>query len=280
MGYDNITLVYENCNSTGGPGRHIPRGNLGREGGTYLQHIVDRYDDLAEWTVFSQAGEPTYGYRGHRNGGGHMMSNVRFQDYVDAAQTRATRPSFFVLTAALMLNRRSLWLTVRRGFNTPYHPTPNASWPRTMCGVAGDWNRWFHMGGFVNYVLKLQQEQHAPIQGYSYADITRLFEVKIRHHVVLHAQGARFAASREAIRRRPRSYYERLLAMCNHSDPWVGYYLEWMWWYIIDGEAANCNMEQPIAGTFVHWLKRAVRADIDARRARRPPPKPPVGQSS
>ncbi|KAJ3191575.1 hypothetical protein HK101_007589 [Irineochytrium annulatum] len=33
--------------------------NLGREGGTYLRHIVDNYDTLADWTLFTQA-EPVY----------------------------------------------------------------------------------------------------------------------------------------------------------------------------------------------------------------------------
>ncbi|GAB3503291.1 hypothetical protein GCM10027341_32150 [Spirosoma knui] len=35
----------------------IPLPNIGREAHTYLHHIVSRYDDLAEWTVFCQ-GKP------------------------------------------------------------------------------------------------------------------------------------------------------------------------------------------------------------------------------
>jgi hypothetical protein len=43
--------------------------NVGRESHTYLSHIVENYERLADWTVFTQAGEPSFGYRGHRSGG-------------------------------------------------------------------------------------------------------------------------------------------------------------------------------------------------------------------
>ena len=43
-------------------------------------------------------------------------------------------------------------------------------------------------------------------------------------------QGARFAVSASAIHAHPKSYYEALLATVSHStDPWAGYYIEWMW---------------------------------------------------
>ena len=37
--------------------RVVPLANVGREGRTWLSHIVEHYDDLAEWTYFAQ-GEP------------------------------------------------------------------------------------------------------------------------------------------------------------------------------------------------------------------------------
>ena len=44
--------------------------NVGRESHSYLHHIVSRYDELAPWTVFTQATEPSWGYRGPGAGGG------------------------------------------------------------------------------------------------------------------------------------------------------------------------------------------------------------------
>ncbi len=36
-------------------GEHLDHENVGREGHVYLSHIVNFYDDLSEWTVFTQA---------------------------------------------------------------------------------------------------------------------------------------------------------------------------------------------------------------------------------
>ena len=33
--------------------------NVGRESGAFFEHIVENYDALAEWTVFSQAHAPS-----------------------------------------------------------------------------------------------------------------------------------------------------------------------------------------------------------------------------
>merc|ERR1719456_2228285 len=56
----------------------VPLENVGREGHTYLHHIVQNYENLADWTVFSQAGAPSVGYYGHRLGGGHLQPGVNF----------------------------------------------------------------------------------------------------------------------------------------------------------------------------------------------------------
>ena len=57
--------------------------------------------------------------------------------------------------------------------------------------------------------------------------------------LLYHAQGAQFALSREAIRMRPRSFYQALLEVeLRHIDPVASYYLELMWWYIFTPEEA------------------------------------------
>lgn len=60
----------------------IPLPNIGRECNTYLHHIVNNYHTLADVTVFTQGTAPTRGYHGHRNGGGHLLGNSTFHDYV------------------------------------------------------------------------------------------------------------------------------------------------------------------------------------------------------
>jgi hypothetical protein len=61
-----------------GRSRKLP--NVGREGHTYLWHVVNNYDALADWTVFSQAQKPSFGYAQDVSGdsNGHLMAGVSF----------------------------------------------------------------------------------------------------------------------------------------------------------------------------------------------------------
>lgn len=54
-----------------------------------------------------------------------------------------------------------------------------------------------------------------------------------------HAQGAQFSLSRRAIHSRPRDFYMALIDQLLHIDPVESYYLELMWWYIFDEDAAH-----------------------------------------
>ena len=72
---ENIVTIYNKGDS------HIPNSislhNVGRESHTYLYHIVNNWDKLADRTVFFQGGGPSFGYKSPRQGG-HMFSNYFF----------------------------------------------------------------------------------------------------------------------------------------------------------------------------------------------------------
>ena len=108
--YSSIRTIYDKSDNSSGSasasarllpastaGKVVRLPNLGRESYTYLRHIVDNYDTLASVTVFSQASEPTHGYIGHRKGGGHLMSNSSFHDFV------LSPTGHFVFTGAVWL---------------------------------------------------------------------------------------------------------------------------------------------------------------------------------
>ena len=85
--YKSVRTVYDKSSeaenlpaSTSGKIVKLP--NLGRESYTYLWHIVNNYDKLAKVTAFTQGSVPTHGYFGHRKGGGHLISNSTFHDFV------------------------------------------------------------------------------------------------------------------------------------------------------------------------------------------------------
>ena len=100
--YASIRTVYEksdepNVLKVGTPGNVVRLANLGRESHTYLTHIVKNYAVLAELTVFSQGSAPGHGYDGHRKGGGHLLANSSFHDFV------LNDKGHFIFTGAIWL---------------------------------------------------------------------------------------------------------------------------------------------------------------------------------
>ena len=100
--YASIRTVYEkseqpNVLKIGTPGTVVRQANLGRESHTYLTHIVKNYAKLAELTVFSQGSAPGQGYDGHRKGGGHVLANSSFHDFV------LNDKGHFIFTGAIWL---------------------------------------------------------------------------------------------------------------------------------------------------------------------------------
>ena len=100
--YASIRTIYDksdtrNLLKMGTPGKLIRLPNLGRESHTYLTHIVSNYNNLAELTVFTQGSAPFHGYDGHRNGGGHVLTNSSFHDYV------LNEKGHFIFTGAIWL---------------------------------------------------------------------------------------------------------------------------------------------------------------------------------
>ena len=193
--------------------------NVGREGHTYLSHIISRYDTLADWTVFTQAAQPTFGYKGHRSGGGHLNEGVAFADYLKP------RPhSFFIDTAAF--DTAAFASSLRLSYT--YDDAVLAS--KDACPAQGEWSEWWDMGWFKDYVHDKVRAQNCTEVLDFYNNLVRPEAPPVEAVQLSFPQGARFAVSASAIRAHPKSYYEALLATVSHSvDPWAGYYLEWMW---------------------------------------------------
>lgn len=99
--YSTIRTVYDKSKNSTLPsstaGKVVSISNLGRESYTYLWHIVNNYDKLAAVTVFSQGSAPFHGYSGHRKGGGHLLENSTFHDFVLSAT------GHFIFTGAVWL---------------------------------------------------------------------------------------------------------------------------------------------------------------------------------
>jgi hypothetical protein len=255
--YSSIRTVYDKpgkngqhlSNSTAGKVVRIP--NLGRESYTYLYHVVNNYYSLAEVTVFTQATAPPPGYFGHRSGGGHLYANSSFHDFV------LGEDGWFVFTAALWLP--TLAHVVRTGYNKGTAnrlqalescPTPRLT-EKDGSEYKFDLDDRPHLALLRHIASRCSYENSTTCQGYSFWDnFIRL--PRPNYDTIFFGQGAIFAATREQIQRRPLQDYQRLLqAVSLNEDPSAGFFLEWMWYYVITSDVNPC----PLTGTEFQWAK-------------------------
>jgi hypothetical protein len=200
--------------------------NLGREGHTYLHHIVHNYDNLAPWTVFKQGSRPTQGYLPTEMSG-HLNSGVVLDDYLQPFL--GGRDSLFVMTAAAHFPS-GLQLT-RPGLAVDgLEQKPSST---SMC--PSQWTPWWFEMGHI----------YARRQSPSMLEFHDRFVARFVHGnrqskslMVAFPQGGMFAVSRARIHTRPRDYYASLLDQVKGKrDPIQGYWLEALWYDIFHPEA-------------------------------------------
>jgi hypothetical protein len=183
----------------------LPLPNVGREGHTYLHHVVQNYENLADWTVFSQASEPTWGYAAGEDGG-HMMSSTSFHDYVleEGAESK------FVFTS--VMNISSLAHNIRTSFLVNNDiPRPVSSCP--AWSGSDTWGTWIDLGFFKSLLSELQVSQSEGKKPLSPSEYWKKYVGEIpEDKLVYFAQGAIFALSKEQILSRSKQHYETLLA--------------------------------------------------------------------
>ena len=209
--------------------------NVGRESHTYLHHIVSHYHSLADWTVFTQASEPSFGYKGHRSGGGHLNEGVTFTDYL-----HPRNHSLFVDTAAFFtFDDKEYESSLRMSYT--YHDPMLSS--KEMCPPIEGWSDWWDMGWFTRYVQnKTARQNGLPVTAF-YHQLVRPEVPRSPKVELSFPQGARFAVSSKVIRSNPREYYMRLLETVSaDKDPWAGYYLEWSWPSIFKRQLHSCPL--------------------------------------
>lgn len=221
----------------------IPLPNLGRESHTYLTHIVERYDTLADRTAFFQGSEPTAGYLGHRSGGGHMVEGASVDQYLEA-----TEPIFSIFSGSLMLRDNTYYHRYRTDYTTLGYLAEPAETAPDMCPTAPMyWREWESMDWFQDFLTEKVGRPYSPLEyfhDYLAADVPT-------DGVLYFSQGAQFSVSREAIHTHPKEYYEQLLSLLDSVDPWSGYFNEWLWYYIFlpSGPSTGVCPDAPLSGT-------------------------------
>jgi len=247
--YASIRTIY--CKGSKVPGC-VELENVGREGHTYLHHIVTNYDKLADWTVFSQAGAPAVGYNGHRAGGGHMQSGVEFHDYLLRDEAR---DNFFVFTGAMHL--QSLFHAIRSSYLFPDDQLETPA----QCPINTASDRWERLDLPKWFRTMMAAKCGFPAGGLQ-AHIQKYWEDHIKTDMpeggmIFFSQGARFAVSKDRIHQRPREEYMDLLNLLSGSaDPCENYMNEWLWYYIMGKPQQapcaiqNVDVEAPVSAAF------------------------------
>lgn len=46
------------------------------------------------------------------------------------------------------------------------------------------------------------------------------------------------------------------------ADPWAGYYMEWLWYYVLGGSDAACGFEKPIVNSHFAWQNKKGRGEV------------------
>jgi hypothetical protein len=209
------------------PVNSLPLPNVGREGHTYLHHIVKNYDNLAAWTVFTQAVHPTWGYHGPGEVSGHLSDGVVFDDYLEPFPNG--EDSFFVFDCVSQYP--SGMALMRMGFLL--HDLKPDALNKSLCPARGasGWSPWW-----FDDAHKARLDAAPGISNWYHKYIAQDVDNGLPLTLAF-AQSGRFAVSRGRIHLRPRQYYETLLQQIStSSNPIEGYWLEASWYDIFHPE--------------------------------------------
>jgi len=184
--------------------------NMGREAHTYLNHIVSRWDTLAEYTTFMQ-GAPEE----------HLDCGLTVADYMRSTD------------ALTYVNNRNIYFF--HGNDTFAHLQ------KYWCKLCPNWDEETdncdHCHSFINQqaieMMRLASVSADP----NIPNLTpeQFFQTFIDATgappgLVHFSFGAQFAVSRDVIKSRPREFYERLRDLnAQFADGYVGYYMEVFW---------------------------------------------------
>ena len=254
----------------------ISRPNVGLESEAYLHHIVTRYDSLADKTVFSQGGEPTPGFYGHRQGGGHLMPLDDFLfDFI-----RPTAPSRYVPTISRldMGPTEASYIGFRSALLDPFNGGPESlsgstsPKPTSICSAPEAWDQAFKNDWDVEFLLKKSLAQKVPWG----AGLHAFWNMYLHEELGMaapdptrFASGAIFSAKRKRITRHHKRFYQKLHESLAHDlDSASAYLLEMAWGYILDFGEELAEPCQPAVRAHRRLIGYAAKAPS-------PPPIPP-----
>lgn len=225
----NVRFIIYSKNQNNPPEEALPIPNVGRESQTFLHHIVTNYNSLADWTVFTQASAPGFGFRPNDQESGHMCSGVTWDDYFQSnedgwyeVQTVATRYP-------------EMWHSDRFDMMFQIPTSKGNVCPTDIDNGWGNW--WIEAEHPLIKKQKTETDFVPPVEFYNRFVVADASSKTYDHFTLNYANGGRFAVSRDRILSRPVSYYEDLLReLSKKINPIEGYYMETMWFDVFHPE--------------------------------------------
>jgi hypothetical protein len=225
------------------PEKIIKCENLGREGGTYIKHILDNYDSLDDYTIFLQGKITDHLNDTSENCVKFLISIIREQKSYN----------FKYISQWILPVKASELHTCGSGLQSfPFRAIPEISTDiiikfinqydlsvenkqKLLLLLSGKQTIKRHeLIGLVDQckINGADQIKNKLCSLYSHKVIFERIRAKFSN-VYTYGSGALFISSKKSIERIPKDYWQEIYATLQHKNPSSGYGLEKMWRYLL-----------------------------------------------
>ena len=224
----------------------IPLPNIGRESHTYLQHIINNYNNLADITIFCQGDSIFHSPK--------FMDLIKYRDQFEGIQPLAAyywpegEPPFMLSNPPkIVLNKtQDLWIK-----DCPIHVEYVDSEFRTR------WPNTYYQSHFIQLVNEMKRIYKTDNLMETFIDEFKLKNVNKTELVPISYAGL-FAVRRDVIHQHPKLFYERIMhtliekkmQYTDGRDIDFGLFLEKMWLVIFNYKINNKHYKKLLESNF------------------------------
>jgi hypothetical protein len=229
--------------------KQISLPNLGREGGTYIHHIINNYDNLADHTIFIQGNPVDHimhdnAYGSHRTiiDAYYEPKNYNFK-YISTHFIHVSKGEIKLYTSGIpflgvdFVPEIDTNLVIEKALNIQNLPPSSGNdIPNLVSELRNFKNKIsiYELTQIIKkYISFTQNEGHH----YRVEELYSLFDSSHFENMLgdnyTFGYGALFVASKEAIRKHPKSFYEKIYSTFQEVTPGAGWGLEKMWRFIL-----------------------------------------------
>ena len=246
--------------------------NLGREGGTYLHHIIQNYDNLSDYTIFTQA-----------NPVDHIWHDDAEKSYKEILDTFSEKKSynfkyiskhFIKVEQEYLMNYTSGMMSLGYRYAPPIEikkiinclTNMKDSYPlvnnelslliKDLDKLKTDTIETYELTKIISKnTAFMSGDNHAKRRELLYSNFDFSFFFNTIGNTYTFGYGAIFAVSKKNIQFYPKSFWETMYSTFQHVAPGAGWGLEKMWRYILEDHYVMLNSLKNIPDLKMNPLK-------------------------